>query len=293
MTLAVGRRVVIVEGVERWREADVEEHAGERARADAAGYDARVVRARGGAREGAGGAARGGQAGRRTGASRRRRSSRGSSPSGRASRPPGSACARRRRGQGAGRPGRASASSGCCARSRSWRSHVSGREGRAVAPGLAQDRGQAPIRVSAQDIEERAAHSSEWRAYALADALVGADDARGDAHLPAPAPAGRAPVGPRLPDRRAAARRARGGRAPEAGESVAEVKRSLRMPAARRRALRRGRRPQRPRAAAGGARQRSPSSSSTPVAARRCSQQPQQRSAASTRTRSRCARSKR
>ena len=29
--------------------------------------------------------------------------------------------------------------------------------------------------VSAQDIEARAAHSTEWRAYALADSLVGAD----------------------------------------------------------------------------------------------------------------------
>ncbi len=57
MTLAIGRRVIIVEGVERWRQADVEKQLAPRDRADAAGDDARDVRARGGAREGPGGPA--------------------------------------------------------------------------------------------------------------------------------------------------------------------------------------------------------------------------------------------
>ncbi len=37
------------------------------------------------------------------------------------------------------------------------------------------DAGGAPVRVGVEDIEQRAAHSADWRAYALADALVGAD----------------------------------------------------------------------------------------------------------------------
>ena len=47
-------------------------------------------------------------------------------------------------------------------------------------------------RVSVQDIEARAAHSAEYRAYTLADALVGAECARGDPFVPAPARTGRA-----------------------------------------------------------------------------------------------------
>ncbi len=40
---------------------------------------------------------------------------------------------------------------------------------------LALEADALPVCVSVQDVESRAAHSSEWRAYALADALVGAD----------------------------------------------------------------------------------------------------------------------
>ena len=105
-------------------------------------------------------------------------------------------------------------------------------EGKAepVAPGLAQDRGQAPIRVSAQDIEERAAHSSEWRAYALADALVGADTREATLSYLRLRQQGERLSGlvyliaGRLRDALAVALRL------SAGESVAEVKRSLRMP---------------------------------------------------------------
>ena len=63
MTLAIGQRVIIVDGVERWREADVE-GCSRRAWPDAPRHDARAVRARGGPREGAGGAPQGGQGGR-------------------------------------------------------------------------------------------------------------------------------------------------------------------------------------------------------------------------------------
>ena len=61
MTLAIGRRVIIVDGVERWREADVDERARARDGADAARHHARDVRPRGGAREGAGGPPQGRQ----------------------------------------------------------------------------------------------------------------------------------------------------------------------------------------------------------------------------------------
>jgi DNA polymerase III subunit delta len=57
-------------------------------------------------------------------------------------------------------------------------------EGDEAGPGDAPDASSAPRvaaapgalrRIDAQEIESRAAHSTDWRAYALADALVGAD----------------------------------------------------------------------------------------------------------------------
>jgi DNA polymerase-3 subunit delta len=87
-----------------------------------------------------------------------------------------------------------------------------------------------PTRVSAQQIEERAAHSAEHRAFVLADALVGGDPSEatlaylrlrrqgerlgGLAYL----------MASRLREALAVAVRL------QAGESAAEVKRSLRMP---------------------------------------------------------------
>jgi DNA polymerase III subunit delta len=87
-----------------------------------------------------------------------------------------------------------------------------------------------PIRVSAQDIEARAAHSAEQRAYTLADALVGGD--RGASTLTFLRLRGQ---GERLPgltylmaarvrDALTVALRL------QAGESATEVKRGLRMP---------------------------------------------------------------
>ena len=86
--------------------------------------------------------------------------------------------------------------------------------------------------VGVEEIERRAAHSAEWRAYALADALVGG---RRSARRRAPtcACASRASGLPgltylmarRLRDALASPLRLR------AGESPAEVKRGLRMPA--------------------------------------------------------------
>jgi DNA polymerase-3 subunit delta len=85
--------------------------------------------------------------------------------------------------------------------------------------------------VGVQDIEHRAAHSAEWRAYALADALVGGDTQEATlSYLRLREQGERLPglmylMAQRLRDALAIALRLR------AGESVAEVKRGLRMPA--------------------------------------------------------------
>ncbi|MGD0454441.1 MAG: DNA polymerase III subunit delta [Solirubrobacteraceae bacterium] len=89
----------------------------------------------------------------------------------------------------------------------------------------------APRRVGVQDIERRAAHSTEWRAYALADALVGADGREATLSYLRLREQGERLSGltylmaQRLRDALAVALRL------QAGESVAEIKRGLRMPA--------------------------------------------------------------
>jgi DNA polymerase-3 subunit delta len=89
----------------------------------------------------------------------------------------------------------------------------------------------APQRVSVQDIERRAAHSSEWRAYGLADALVGGDVREATLSYLRLRQQGERLSGltylmaQRLRDALAIALRL------HAGESVAEIKRGLRMPA--------------------------------------------------------------
>ncbi|HEX3451835.1 MAG TPA: DNA polymerase III subunit delta, partial [Solirubrobacteraceae bacterium] len=90
--------------------------------------------------------------------------------------------------------------------------------------------GDSAAVVSAEDIELRAAHSSEWRAYALADALVGADTREATLSYLRLRQQGERVSGltylmaKRLRDALAIALRLR------AGESVADVKRGLRMP---------------------------------------------------------------
>jgi DNA polymerase III subunit delta len=90
----------------------------------------------------------------------------------------------------------------------------------------------APSRhVEVADIEQRAAHSAEWRAYGLADALVGGDAREATLSYLRLRQQGERLSGltylmaQRLRDALAVATRL------GAGESVAEVKRSLRMPA--------------------------------------------------------------
>jgi DNA polymerase-3 subunit delta len=85
--------------------------------------------------------------------------------------------------------------------------------------------------IGAHDIELRAAHSTEWRAYALADALVGADGREATLSYLRLREQGERLSGlsylmaQRLRDAIAVALRL------QAGESVAEIKRGLRMPA--------------------------------------------------------------
>ena len=87
-----------------------------------------------------------------------------------------------------------------------------------------------PRRVSVSDIEARAAHSTEWRAYALADALVGADRRAASLSYLRLRQQGERLSGltylmaQRLRDALAVAVRL------QTGASVADVKRGLRMP---------------------------------------------------------------
>ncbi len=99
---------------------------------------------------------------------------------------------------------------------------------------LALDVGEerdAPVVVDVQLIEDRAAHSSEWRAYTLADALVGGDAREAClAYLRVHEQGERLSgliylMAQRLRDALAVALRL------QAGESEASVKRGLRMPA--------------------------------------------------------------
>jgi DNA polymerase-3 subunit delta len=91
--------------------------------------------------------------------------------------------------------------------------------------------GAAPRRVSVEEIESRAAHSAEWRAYGLADALVGASGPEATLSYLRLRQQGERLSGliylmaQRLRDALAISLRL------QAGDSVAEVKRGLRMPA--------------------------------------------------------------
>ncbi len=91
--------------------------------------------------------------------------------------------------------------------------------------------GEGAGQVSAEDIDSRAAHSTEWRAYALADALVGGDTREATLSYLRLRGQGERLSGlvylmaQRLRDALVIALRL------QAGESVGEVKRGLRMPA--------------------------------------------------------------
>lgn len=91
--------------------------------------------------------------------------------------------------------------------------------------------GSQPVPITAEQIEERASRSAQWRAYALADALVARDQRLAMASLLGLRQQGERLAGltylmaTRLRDALAIAMRL------QAGESPAQIKRSLRMPA--------------------------------------------------------------
>jgi DNA polymerase-3 subunit delta len=95
---------------------------------------------------------------------------------------------------------------------------------------LEGDADEPAATIDAQRIEDRAAHSAEWRAYALADALVGANAREATASYVRLREQGERLSGliylmsQRLRDALAVALRL------QAGESEAAVKRGLRMP---------------------------------------------------------------
>jgi DNA polymerase-3 subunit delta len=90
---------------------------------------------------------------------------------------------------------------------------------------------EGPREIGVQDIEDRTAHSAEWQAYGLADALVGADGRDATlSYLRLRQQGERLPglmylMAQRLRDALAISLRL------QAGDSVADVKRGLRMPA--------------------------------------------------------------
>jgi DNA polymerase-3 subunit delta len=230
MTLAIGRRVIIVEGVERWRDGEVEQHlapamgqmppettlalfAREEARAKAPAAVHEAVKGAGGqvvaqstvkpwelprwAREQA---ARMGLA-LDTGA------------------------AKALVAQVGERQQRLLRELEKLALEDEPREAVAGSDPTAHAAGSSPARG-----VTVADIDSRAAHSAEWRAYGLADALVGGDGREAALSYLRLRHQGERLSGltylmaQRLRDALAAALRLR------SGESVAEVKRGMRMP---------------------------------------------------------------
>lgn len=90
--------------------------------------------------------------------------------------------------------------------------------------------GARAVAIIAEDIEQRAAHSAEWRAFSLADALVAGDQARATACYMGVREQGESLSGllylmaKRVREALEIAQRM------QAGESAAQVKRSLRMP---------------------------------------------------------------
>ena len=224
MTLAIGRRVIIVEGVERWREADVVKHlapameqmppettvalfAREEARTKAPAALHEAVRRAGG------------QIGPQM-----------------TVKPWELAGWAREQAARLGLSLDASAARALVAQVGERQQRLLREleklelEGGEPAPGAAAGPPTGARSVSAEEIESRAAHSAERRAFALADALV-AGDARASLHTylrlreQGERPAGLTYLmAQRLRDAVAVAQRLR------AGESVAEIKRGLRMP---------------------------------------------------------------
>jgi DNA polymerase-3 subunit delta len=221
MTLAIGQRVIIVEGVERWRQADVEKHLAPvlahmppdttlalfareeaRAKAPAAIHDA-VKRAH------------------------------GQVVAQMTVKPWELAKWAREQGARLGLSLDAAAAKALIAQVGERQQRLLRELEKLALEGDPVEHGAnaAPRVVDAQDIEMRAAHSAEWRAYGLADALVGADSREATLSYLRLRQQGERLSGliylmaQRLRDALAISLRL------QKGDSVAEVKRGLRMPA--------------------------------------------------------------
>ena len=218
MTLAVGRRVIVVDGAERWREKDVEEHLGPALAAMPAETTIGVF-----AREEA-----------------------------RAKAPPALHVAVKKAGgqvvaqmtvkpwelpkwvrEQAPRLGLsldAAAAKALVAQVGERQQRLLRELEKLALEGEHQDAASKPRQVTVEEIEARAAHSAEWRAYALGDALVAGDAALSTATYLRLREQGERVAGltyllaSRLRDAVAIAEQLAAGRSP------AEVKRGLRMP---------------------------------------------------------------
>jgi DNA polymerase-3 subunit delta len=219
MTLAIGRRVIIVEGAERWRQADVEKHlapalaamppdttlavfAREEARAKAPSALHDAVKAAG-----------------------------GQIVAQMTVKPWELAKWAREQAARMGLALDTAAAKALVAQVGERQQRLLRELEKLVLEGDVPAEGAGPRSVGVEEIESRTAHSAEWRAYGLADALVGADTAQATRlylHLRG--------QGERL----AGMTYLMAGRLREAlsislrlaaGESVAEIKRGLRMPA--------------------------------------------------------------
>jgi DNA polymerase-3 subunit delta len=231
MTLAIGRRVIIVEGVERWRDADVEQHLEpamaqmppdttlalfareeQRAKAPAALHEA-VKRA-------------GGQIVAQLTVKPWELAKWAREQGARLGIAMDAAAAKALVAQVGERQQRLLRELEKLALEGDAPESADAGEGTARAPAGAP----APRQVTVRDIERRAARSAEWRAYGLADALVGGDRREAALSYLRLRHQGERLSGltylmaQRLRDALAVALRLR------AGESVAEVKRGMRMP---------------------------------------------------------------
>ncbi|HMH47810.1 MAG TPA: hypothetical protein VK538_08855 [Solirubrobacteraceae bacterium] len=217
MTLTVGRRVIVVEGVERWREADIERQLA-RAMASMPPDTTLALFAREEARAKAPPALH--EAVRRAG---------GQVVAQMTVKPWELPKWAREQGVRIGLTLDAAAAKALVAQVGERQQRLL-RELEKLALEGAGERSEAR-QVDAQEIERRAAHSAEWRAYGLADALVGADARQATLVYMHLREQGERLSGliylmaQRLRDALAVAERL------HAGESAATVKRGLRMPA--------------------------------------------------------------
>ena len=203
MTFAIGRRFLIVDGVERWTDADVKARAHARAGRDAARDDGRLLRRGGGPRAGAQGAARRGHGRRRR--HRRRARAEGQGPPA--------------LGDGAGASASALRLDGSAARA--LVAQVGDRQQRLLREleKLALEHGPGAV-IGVAEVEASVVSSAERQVWGLVDAVVARDRRAALAGLRGAARAGRGRRAARPADRAAPARGRRDRRAARGGRGA-------------------------------------------------------------------------